>query len=381
MLMSIVYLFILTISCSFNNIVFVYSYSDESECLKSAIDTDFTNHVVLAMKRGYWECAKNALQSSSEVSKIEFRNHFDVNHRMILQELTALKSHIDSYQPMAVVSPAFQWAQSTTELFLNVKFSHKIDAPATLNVEATNVTILNNQLILEATDSKKVFRLDLMFYKPIQPNETKYEMASVGRMTFTFKKDISPSKWSQLLDMKSLKSLGKKSPTNMHKWFHMQEKYDSELDKLEDDDDGDNDDDDETTGKSKQASKSKKSPAASTSSTSTVTETSAGTETQSQDEKNETVTELETTGTDTDTIVSTTTPNQDKILSIQNETKEKLKQLKSYYFTTKKEIEKLAKEEIDRLEAEDKKASEAAAEPKAGTIQPQDDTDISDDEL
>ena len=153
MLASFVCLFLLTISFSYNKIALVYSYSDESDCLKNANGTDFTAHVILAMKRGYWECAKNAIQYSSEVSKTEFRNHFDVNHRMILQELTALKSHIDSFQPMAVVSPAFQWAQSTTELFLNVKFSHKIDAPATLNVEATNVTILPNQLVLEATDS------------------------------------------------------------------------------------------------------------------------------------------------------------------------------------------------------------------------------------
>ena len=36
---------------------------------------------------------------------------------------------------------AFQWAQGGNEVFINVKFSHKIDAPATLNVEPTKVSL------------------------------------------------------------------------------------------------------------------------------------------------------------------------------------------------------------------------------------------------
>ena len=121
---------------------FVSAYGDESECLNTGISKNFTDHVILAMKRGYWDCAKNALNlKPDDVLNLEFRNHFDIHHRQILKELTSLKSHIDSYQPLKVVSPAFQWAQSPTEVFLNVKFSHKIDAPATLNVDATNVTI------------------------------------------------------------------------------------------------------------------------------------------------------------------------------------------------------------------------------------------------
>ena len=47
---------------------------------------------------------------------------------------------------------AFQWCQSGDTLFLNVKFSHKLDAPATLNVETTKVEITEKKLILHASN-------------------------------------------------------------------------------------------------------------------------------------------------------------------------------------------------------------------------------------
>lgn len=188
-----------------------------------------SEQLIQAMNRGFWNCSKTIVRISSEAKLNDFRTVFDVQYRLILSELTALKATVDSYLSNPIVSPAFQWAQSANEVMLNVKFSHKIDAPATLNVEATNITILSDRLSLEASDGRKIFKLELEFLKDIVPDDSRYEMASVGRMTFTFKKAEGPSKWSRLLKQTDSKLV----PSNMHKWFAMQEKYDAELSKLE----------------------------------------------------------------------------------------------------------------------------------------------------
>ena len=43
---------------------------------------------------------------------------------------------------------ALQWAQSPDSVFLNVKFSHKMDAPATLDVVVDQVEFTNRTLRL-----------------------------------------------------------------------------------------------------------------------------------------------------------------------------------------------------------------------------------------
>ena len=181
-------------------------------------------------------------------------------------------------------------------------------------------------MVLEATDGKKLFKLFILFYKPIIAEDSKYEMASVGRMTFTFKKESHPSKWNQLLDTKALKVSGKKGPTNMHKWFQMQEKYDTELDKLDDDDDEDD---------AKNNKKSKAKSAATTKATESKTTTTSKNDENQDDDDN-----------DDEKITSTSTtenqeksPHNEKIELINKEMKEKIKVL-----------EDLAKKEKDDLD-------------------------------
>lgn len=84
--------------------------------------------------------------------------------------------------PVKNIQPAFQWAQSGNDIFINVKFAHKIDAPATLNVEVSNVSMTENKLVLSATDGRKIFTLDLEFLHGINPDESTYSMASVGAL-------------------------------------------------------------------------------------------------------------------------------------------------------------------------------------------------------
>jgi hypothetical protein len=84
-----------------------------------------------------------------------------------MKEIASLKQLIDTFQPANYISPAFQWAQSPSEILLNIKFAHKLDAPATLNVEANTVNITSNSLLLLATNGRKNFKLELTFLNTI----------------------------------------------------------------------------------------------------------------------------------------------------------------------------------------------------------------------
>jgi hypothetical protein len=122
---------------------------------------DLTPEVLsVAMSRGLWKCAKDLARIANEF-RVDLRGVFDLESRIISKEIGLLKSAIESGRPMNTISPAFQWAQSPTDVFLNVKFAHKLDAPATLNVEAQNVTLEHNSLALRASDGRKLFLLEI----------------------------------------------------------------------------------------------------------------------------------------------------------------------------------------------------------------------------
>lgn len=79
---------------------------------------------------GNWQCAKTISEIAQD-RKVDLRNEFDVQSRVITQELSALKAAVDKTGPKKHISPAFQWAQSPTEVYVGIKFAHKLDAPMT----------------------------------------------------------------------------------------------------------------------------------------------------------------------------------------------------------------------------------------------------------
>lgn len=211
------------------------SRASEAECLDLLVSEEFdvssltAKHVGFAMKKGFWKCAKE-LSHLANANGIDVRSVFDMESRTINREIKDIKSAIESSLPMSTIAPAFQWAQSPNEIFINVKFAHKLDAPATLNVEAESVSINDTALALKATDGRKNFRLNIDFLRKIDPNESTWSMASVGRMTLTLKKKDGPDNWPRL-------TKSKKKPNNIHFWWELHEKHARELEALDDDDD------------------------------------------------------------------------------------------------------------------------------------------------
>jgi hypothetical protein len=143
-------------------------------------------------------------------------------------QFAVIKSIIDRKQMQEIVflSPAFQWAQSPDEIYLNVKFSHKLDAPATLNVQH-NITFESDRLFLIGSNGLKSFKLDLLLLRDIIPDQSGWSSSSNGRITITMRKD-KISKWARLVKDNS------KKPSNMHFWLDKNEIYKKALDDLED---------------------------------------------------------------------------------------------------------------------------------------------------
>lgn len=216
------------------------SAASEKDCLDLLASDTFNpeglnaKFVGFAMKRGFWKCAKE-LSNMANAMRIDVRSVFDMESRTIAKEIKEIKAAIESTLPVSIISPAFQWAQSPTEIFLNVKFAHKLDAPATLNVEAETVNITDTHLVLKASDGRKIFNLNVEFLRKVIPAESSWSMASVGRMTITLKKQTGPDNWPRL-------TKGKKKPNNIHFWWELHEKHAKELEALEDDDDDDKND-------------------------------------------------------------------------------------------------------------------------------------------
>ena len=116
------------------------------------------------------------------------------------------------------VPPAFEWAQSPYALFLNVKFSHKLDTPATLGCETEDISYERQRLVYKARCKSKNFVLDLGLASPIDPTNCSVALASVGRAMITLAKE-TPGPWPRLTEA-ALK--------HGHVWWTMKEKYDHE---------------------------------------------------------------------------------------------------------------------------------------------------------
>ena len=207
------------------------AWQSDDECeteLASGAATANARTLEDAIRQGLWGCAESIGRKGTE-SGVELRSVVDMESRVISKKLATLKDAIESSLPVQVILPAYQWAQSPSEIYLNVKFSHKLDAPATLNVEANTVNVTSTSVVLEASNGRKSFQLNLSLYGEVQGGDAAvWSMASVGRMTFTLKKkEGERSKWPRLLA-----DAGKK-PGNQHFWYSQAEQFSDELEELE----------------------------------------------------------------------------------------------------------------------------------------------------
>lgn len=196
--------------------------SEDGKCVsavsRSKVGSITPNDLKQAMRRGLLE------DCSVEIMKVLARDGHQVEsifleeQRAISKNLSNLKSLVEDLKPLKEISPAFEWAQSTTDIFLNVKFSHKLDAPATLDVQP-EVVIQEKTVVVRGQGGRKLFALNLALHDEVLVEESSWTPASVGRLTINLKK-VSESRWPSLL------AEGAKKPSKMHTWWSRQEELD-----------------------------------------------------------------------------------------------------------------------------------------------------------
>lgn len=125
-----------------------------------------------------------------------------------------------------IVSPAIQWAQSMDNIFIQIKLSHRHDAPGCLELIEENIALAPTHLSFRAScnlsDHPMKFFLDLHLNDIVEEVGSSSEKSSVGRINITLKKKISKY-W------KSLVRDGLSPPPNTKVWYEMRNKYLEEL--------------------------------------------------------------------------------------------------------------------------------------------------------
>lgn len=124
-----------------------------------------------------------------------------------------------------VVNPAFKWAQSKKNIFLEIKFSSKINSPGISNLLQLKANFDDQNLYFCADVSYEEtfirFKLDLKFLHFINSELSFISENSVGRVNVNITKLI-PGEWERLLQKDEKIS-------NMHIWWEIREKYKDEI--------------------------------------------------------------------------------------------------------------------------------------------------------
>ena len=162
---------------------------------------------------------------------VDYRENLSLSINTMKRALDEINNkHRFEKKQYQIVSPAFKWAQSLDDIFIEIKFAHRHDSPGCLEIKDMNVDIKNDSVkfegycVLGDVPIKIDFKIDT--FKALNVSECTHGASSVGRYQITLKKG-EKSFWKKLLKEDS------PIPPNMRIWFEMKEKYQEELKEYE----------------------------------------------------------------------------------------------------------------------------------------------------
>ena len=128
------------------------------------------------------------------------------------------------------IYPAFQWAQSLNNIFIEIKFAHRHDSPGCLDMKNYTTNIQSHSIRFEGYcvlgDVPIKIEFDINLFKGINKDKSMFTFGSVGKGIFTLYKEEESVYWEKLVNEGSGSSGVNR---NMRVWFEMQEKYEEEL--------------------------------------------------------------------------------------------------------------------------------------------------------
>ena len=167
---------------------------------------------------------------------VSYRENLEMSINTLKKALDDIhnKHRFDQIQYQTVF-PAFQWAQSLNEIFLEIKFAHRHDSPGCLEIKDLNVKFGSNtvDLIGYCVLGDVPIKIDfhIKTWAEISKENSTHGFGSVGRYQITLKKKEAGKYWNRLLPD------GQSIPNNMRVWFEMKEKFEESLKEFEKDDD------------------------------------------------------------------------------------------------------------------------------------------------
>ena len=167
---------------------------------------------------------------------VSYRENLEMSINTLKKALDDIhnKHRFDQIQYQTVF-PAFQWAQSLNEIFLEIKFAHRHDSPGCLEIKDLSVKFGSNSVdligycVLGDVPIKIDFHIKT--WAEISKENSTHGFGSVGRYQITLKKKEAGKYWNRLLPD------GVSLPNNMRVWFEMKEKFEDTLKEFEKDDD------------------------------------------------------------------------------------------------------------------------------------------------
>ncbi len=172
-------------------------------------ETDLSKGLEHAMQRGLWRSASHIL-AIAKGRNLDLVNVVGNTAATIRRELEGITSSV--VHKTEGIIPAYEWAQSVEQVFLQVKWAHKLDAPATLGCVPSNPTFSPTSVSFKAEckDKGKTFLLQLPLFGAIVANNCTWANASVGRAIITLQK-LQDGPWPRLL-------VDAKKPANQGTW-------------------------------------------------------------------------------------------------------------------------------------------------------------------
>lgn len=177
------------------------------------------------VRRQWWDVAGEIVAKSHE-QKVDLSFVVRKAVKKLKEETDELIRTLNpNYGRAQQVSPAFQWAQNNTCVFLTVKFTVRWNAPGALEVSDPSVNITRGWFNFSGfgahSNNKYNYVLTVGLFDVLEPEMSSWSTASVGKLSATLKKRY-PRKWPRLLAQKSKISNGQV-------WMDLQEKMDGSL--------------------------------------------------------------------------------------------------------------------------------------------------------
>ena len=186
--------------------IYIFSFSEDNVTINKTI-----NSLII---KGDFNKLDNYLEflTKENISFIDILSS-NINKKMEQIREISKKLKIISRTNFRVISPAFNWRETELEIYLEIFYSHRMNAPSCGELDYENITLMNdnNTFHFEGNctmgDDELFFNLTLNLFKPIA--KIKKIEKSRKQMTITLIKEYY-SYWNRLLDN------GQENPENMN---------------------------------------------------------------------------------------------------------------------------------------------------------------------